>query len=101
MGSDARPRLKSRNRELTAARVLRPLRARQAALFALWRALANSSAMALLSLYPTRKERAAYIDRRLEELYPHPAIPLDHRDAFTLMVAVLLSAQCTDKRVNQ
>lgn len=50
--------------------------------------------------YPTREARAAYIDRRLAELYPNPAIPLDHRDAYTLMVAVLLSAQCTDKRVN-
>ena len=48
----------------------------------------------------TRAERAAYIDRRLEELYPNPAIPLDHTDAYTLLVAVLLSAQCTDKRVN-
>ncbi|MDO8540314.1 MAG: endonuclease III [Opitutaceae bacterium] len=48
----------------------------------------------------TRAERAAHIDRRLEELYPNPAIPLEHRDAYTLMVAVLLSAQCTDKRVN-
>lgn len=48
----------------------------------------------------TRAERAAYIDRRLEELYPKPEIPLDHTDAYTLLVAVLLSAQCTDKRVN-
>ncbi len=48
----------------------------------------------------TKVERAAYIDRRLAELYPNPAIPLDHRDAYTLLVAVLLSAQCTDKRVN-
>ena len=50
--------------------------------------------------YPTREARAAYVDRRLEELYPNPAIPLDHRDAYTLLVAVVLSAQCTDKRVN-
>jgi endonuclease-3 len=50
--------------------------------------------------YPTREARAAYIDRRLAELYPNPAIPLDHTNAFTLLVAVLLSAQCTDKRVN-
>lgn len=49
----------------------------------------------------TRKERAALIDRRLAELYPNPPIPLDHRDAYTLLIAVLLSAQCTDKRVNQ
>lgn len=50
--------------------------------------------------YPTREARAAFIDRRLAEIYPHPAIPLDHQDAYTLLVAVLLSAQCTDKRVN-
>jgi endonuclease III len=48
----------------------------------------------------TRSERAAFIDQRLSELYPDPAIPLDHRDAYTLLIAVLLSAQCTDKRVN-
>ena len=51
-------------------------------------------------LYPTRADRAAFVDRRLAELYPTPAIPLEHRDAYTLLVAVLLSAQCTDKRVN-
>lgn len=38
--------------------------------------------------------------RRLEELYPETPIPLDHKDAYTLLVAVLLSAQCTDVRVN-
>ena len=48
----------------------------------------------------TKTERAAHIDRRLHELYPAPAIPLHHRDAFTLLVAVVLSAQCTDARVN-
>ena len=48
----------------------------------------------------TRKERADYVRKRLNELYPDPPIPLDHRDAYTLLVAVLLSAQCTDKRVN-
>jgi endonuclease-3 len=48
----------------------------------------------------TRTERAAYIDRRLAELYPETPVPLDHKDAYTLLVAVLLSAQCTDKRVN-
>jgi endonuclease-3 len=48
----------------------------------------------------TKVERAAYIDRRLAELYPATPVPLDHRDAYTLLVAVLLSAQCTDKRVN-
>ncbi|TVR48997.1 MAG: endonuclease III [Puniceicoccaceae bacterium] len=49
----------------------------------------------------TRRERAAFIDARLKELYPSPPVPLDHRDPYTLLVAVLLSAQCTDKRVNQ
>jgi endonuclease-3 len=49
----------------------------------------------------TKSERAAYIQHRLAELYPDPPIPLDHTDAFTLLVAVLLSAQCTDVRVNQ
>lgn len=50
--------------------------------------------------YPTRSARAAFVDRRLAELYPAPAIPLDHKDPYTLLIAVLLSAQCTDKRVN-
>ena len=49
----------------------------------------------------TKKERAAYVLRRLTELYPETPIPLDHKDPCTLLVAVLLSAQCTDKRVNQ
>ena len=48
----------------------------------------------------TRAERAALIDRRLAELYPETPVPLDHKDDYTLLVAVLLSAQCTDKRVN-
>jgi endonuclease-3 len=48
----------------------------------------------------TRAERAALIDRRLAELYPETPVPLDHRDAYTLLLAVLLSAQCTDRRVN-
>ncbi|MGF1450443.1 MAG: endonuclease III domain-containing protein [Opitutales bacterium] len=49
----------------------------------------------------TKKERADYIDRYLAERFPETPVPLDHRDAFTLLVAVLLSAQCTDKRVNE
>ncbi|WP_395741074.1 endonuclease III [Prosthecobacter sp.] len=49
----------------------------------------------------TKQERADYIRKRLGQLYPEPPIPLDHTDAFTLLVAVLLSAQCTDVRVNQ
>ncbi|YCM43675.1 endonuclease III [Verrucomicrobiaceae bacterium 227] len=47
-----------------------------------------------------KKERAQVIQERLEELYPETPIPLDHRNPFTLLVAVLLSAQCTDVRVN-
>jgi len=48
-----------------------------------------------------KAERAAYVLQRLQELYPQTPIPLDHSDPFTLLVAVLLSAQCTDERVNQ
>lgn len=48
----------------------------------------------------TRAQRAAHVDRRLEELFPETPIPLDHRDPYTLLIAVLLSAQCTDARVN-
>jgi len=48
----------------------------------------------------TKKERAAYVDVELERRYPNPPIPLDHKDPYTLLVAVLLSAQCTDARVN-
>ena len=50
--------------------------------------------------HPTRAARAAYVRTHLAELYPLPTIPLDHQDPFTLLIAVLLSAQCTDKRVN-
>ncbi len=49
----------------------------------------------------TKKERASYIHKRLRELYPEPAIPLTHSDPFTLLISVLLSAQCTDVRVNK
>ena len=49
----------------------------------------------------TKKERASYINKRLDELYPSPPVPLDHKDAYTLLIAVLLSAQCTDVRVNK
>jgi endonuclease-3 len=48
-----------------------------------------------------KAERVAYIQQRLDELYPETPVPLDHSDPFTLLVAVLLSAQCTDERVNQ
>lgn len=49
---------------------------------------------------PTKRERAAYVKEKLESLYPDPPIPLDHKDPYTLLIAVLLSAQCTDARVN-
>jgi endonuclease-3 len=49
----------------------------------------------------TKKEKAAFVIKRLEEYYPNPPIPLAHKDAYTLLIAVLLSAQCTDERVNQ
>ena len=49
----------------------------------------------------TRQERAAHVARELARLYPETPIPLDHTDAFTLLVAVVLSAQCTDKKVNE
>jgi endonuclease-3 len=48
----------------------------------------------------TKKEKAKYIIETLERLYPETPIPLDHKDPYTLLVAVLLSAQCTDARVN-
>lgn len=50
--------------------------------------------------YSTKPARAASIARRLAALYPETPIPLNHRDPYTLLVAVLLSAQCTDQRVN-
>ena len=49
----------------------------------------------------TKKQRAETILRELEKLYPEVPIPLNHRDAFTLLVAVALSAQTTDKKVNE
>mgnify|MGYP006190378437 CR=1 FL=1 len=48
----------------------------------------------------TKREKADYIIHELEKLYPETPIPLDHKDAYTLLIAVLLSAQCTDARVN-
>jgi endonuclease III len=51
--------------------------------------------------FATKAARAAYLDRRLAELYPATPVPLQHQDAYTLLVAVLLSAQCTDRRVNE
>ncbi|HNS42087.1 MAG TPA: endonuclease III [Taishania sp.] len=49
----------------------------------------------------TKKEKAQYIIEELERIYPTTPIPLDHKDPYTLLIAVLLSAQCTDVRVNQ
>lgn len=49
----------------------------------------------------TKKQRAELVQTELEKLYPEVPIPLDHTDPFTLMVAVALSAQTTDKKVNQ
>jgi endonuclease-3 len=48
-----------------------------------------------------KKERVAFIAETLERLFPETPVPLDHSDAYTLLIAVLLSAQCTDERVNQ
>lgn len=48
----------------------------------------------------TKKEKAEFISAKLNELFPEPAIPLQHKDPYTLLIAVVLSAQCTDERVN-
>ncbi len=48
-----------------------------------------------------KRQSASFIDSKLQELYPETPIPLSHKDPYTLLVAVLLSAQCTDERVNQ
>lgn len=48
----------------------------------------------------TKAEKVNYIISELERLYPVMDVPLDHKDPYTLLIAVLLSAQCTDKRVN-
>ena len=48
-----------------------------------------------------KKERVAFIAETLERLFPETPVPLDHSDAYTLLIAVLLSAQCTDERVNK
>ena len=49
----------------------------------------------------TKKEKAEFVQNKLDELYPRVPIPLHHKDPYTLLVAVLLSAQCTDKKVNE
>ena len=48
-----------------------------------------------------KKEKGKYIISELERLYPETPVPLDHKDPYTLLIAVLLSAQCTDERVNK
>jgi endonuclease-3 len=48
-----------------------------------------------------KSERVQYVIDELERLYPETPVPLDHKDPFTLLVAVVLSAQCTDERVNK
>jgi endonuclease-3 len=57
--------------------------------------------MSAVSSYPTKQARADYVDRRLTELYPETPIPLHHKDAYTLLVSVVLSAQSTDVGVNK
>lgn len=49
----------------------------------------------------TKNEKITFVINTLEELYPETPIPLHHKDAYTLLIAVLLSAQCTDERVNK
>lgn len=49
----------------------------------------------------TKKEKADFVIKKLEEIYPRVPVPLEHRDPYTLLIAVLLSAQSTDARVNQ
>ena len=48
----------------------------------------------------TKKESVAFVIKTLKDLYPSIPVPLDHKDSYTLLIAVLLSAQCTDVRVN-
>ena len=48
-----------------------------------------------------KKDKLDFIVSKLESLYPNPPIPLNHKDNYTLLIAVLLSARCTDERVNK
>lgn len=48
-----------------------------------------------------KKQKAQFVQKTLDALYPAVPIPLDHKDPYTLLIAVLLSAQCTDKKVNE
>ena len=49
----------------------------------------------------TKAEKVQFVINTLQKLYPEIPIPLDHKDPYTLLIAVLLSAQCTDVRVNK
>ena len=48
-----------------------------------------------------KKEKVKGVIKILEDFFPHPQIPLHHKNAYTLLLALILSAQCTDERVNQ
>ena len=48
-----------------------------------------------------KQDKVKKIHKILDELYPKPQKPLNHKDAYTLLIAVLLSARCTDKKVNE
>lgn len=61
----------------------------------------NLPARLFLNMNLTKSEKVSFIREKLNDLYPETPIPLEHKDAYTLLVAVLLSAQCTDARVNQ
>lgn len=64
-----------------------------------WAFTFNKAKIRAISM--VRQKRADYVARELARLYPATPIPLDHTDDFTLLVAVVLSAQCTDKKVNE
>ena len=49
----------------------------------------------------SKKEKVSHIIQILEDLFPNPPIPLEHKDSYTLLISVLLSAQCTDVMVNK
>lgn len=49
----------------------------------------------------SKRRKAEFVKTQLENLYPETPVPLDHKDTYTLLIAVLLSAQCTDERVNR
>lgn len=62
---------------------------------------ATMTPIALAKAPTSKKEKAAFVSATLARLYPRTSIPLDHEDPYTLLVAVVLSAQCTDKKVNE